>query len=132
MEGMWRAGQHPGQEDRETEAKRANLVLRTTGWCPPPSVPPPTHTPPLPLSLQFQILLWTTVSGTPLFSNSALVRHSAGHIPLGNSLNVLVDHNLGFVIPVLQMKKLITREGDWVGSGQQAGECQSGGRSCVC
>lgn len=129
---MWRAGQHSGQEGRETEAERANLALRTTGWCPPPSVPPPTHTPPPPLSLLFQILLWTTVSGTPLFSSSALVRHSAGHIPLGISLNVLADRNLGFVIPVLQMKKLIPREGEWVGSREQAGECQSRGRSRVC
>lgn len=67
----------------------------------------------------------TTVSGIPLFSSSTLVRHSAGYIPLGISLNVLADHNLCFVIPVLQMKKLIPREGEWVGSREQAGECQS-------
>ena len=56
MEGVWRAGQHPGQDDREREAERADLALRT-GWFP-PSFVPLTHTPPLPLSLLFQILLW--------------------------------------------------------------------------
>lgn len=54
------------------------------------------------------------LEGVPVFSSSALVRHSPGHMPLGISLNVLGDCNLRFVIAILQVRKLMPREGKWV------------------